>query len=266
MQDPHNLAPICGPCNRGKAARVFTSAPMSERLIKAGELRDKVIRRVLDFDASSQIAQLAAAATTDLHRPAVREAFVEHAPVIVQALADIDQEAADFILEHHCDIRFGEYVAPTVLSLDARGRALHFMATEFCGSQWSSLLADGLSDIVTELVEHGLELVVREFGDADQIQRTDIDSLDMTASPSGFARLADMLVINYTGLIYGAFNATGVANNIWGDGDPPVISVSAEAYVAAHFELSAKWRLSADIPPSLTCLVSWLTEVDRSRP
>ena len=100
VHDPGNLAPICSKCNgparKGSKDQGDKPVVLNE-LQKARKLRPKVIRDVQDFAKPSKTAEaLLRANEADLSNPGARQMFETYAPAVVQKLALLDEDKADF--------------------------------------------------------------------------------------------------------------------------------------------------------------------------
>jgi hypothetical protein len=244
LHGPENLAPICPSCNNWKRDRVLRSGLMEVRLQLIAGHAPTVIKKALAFDATTEIAQFTAALSAGVQQPVMRAALLEQAPQIVQSLADLDESAVDFVITRSAELQFGDdHPARAVLTLDSRGRSIDMVVTELCGSSWSDLLNEGLADVVAETAEEGRSLAAGMFDDAGQMASFVTDWLEIAATPTTLTRHESAVVIGYTGMVHGSYAGDGIANNIWGDGDPAVVDYTAEAYVSARFHLSVRWDL-----------------------
>lgn len=127
LNDPSNLAPICGPCNLEKGNRQIASTRLSLILERAAAKRGRVVREVEHFNLTKSVSPaLLKLVEADLESPDVRSVFVQWAPIIGQRLADIDPQLADFVTTRVLapfELWDGIETVSLDLQLQERGRA-----------------------------------------------------------------------------------------------------------------------------------------------
>ena len=89
LDAPHNLAPICPPCNLRKSNRDVSGFPVVASALHQAWIKQwDVIRRAEFFEGPNTIAKfLKTIATMDFDNPDNREMFEEHMPALVRRLA-----------------------------------------------------------------------------------------------------------------------------------------------------------------------------------
>lgn len=157
VDDPYNLAPICGTCNRKKGALDLTRvAVVASHLDRAHRLRTNVIRRVEAFPAAGTVTKaFVTAIEADPANPKARTAIEEHAPRLVQKIALMDPAIADGYLltrpvcvddpdrRHMWDVR---------VTLDSAGRTSLHVLEDVCGGRLERLLFDPLFSLEESIV------------------------------------------------------------------------------------------------------------------
>lgn len=157
VDDPRNLAPICARCNgkRGKHNKDYSDVPRTMDLLhRAEDLRSRVIDEVMNFSQSGDIAKaLIKANVSNLKDPKVRRAFERHASAIVQKVALLGEEKADFTTIRTADLQIGDYSVDLRISLNARGRTTLTILAEVCGVRLEDVARTGLADLLGELYQ-----------------------------------------------------------------------------------------------------------------
>lgn len=156
-----NLAPICRPCNGAneKGDSVSDGAPIIlSKLMKAEKLSMQVNTEVLRLKAAAVTARnIIEVANMEIEEETMRRLFADHAPSIVQKLANLEESLVDYTsyTGTRLDWRTGR---PFVdLSFDNRGR--------FARDVISGVLMQPFNDVlksITETVEVGSFELVKE--------------------------------------------------------------------------------------------------------
>ncbi len=250
IHDPHNLAPICIPCNgvESKGNATYEAPIVMTRLKTAEKRRSTVIARVQKFGQSGKVAEhLLQASMADLSDPDIRQEFMDHAPAVVQILAMTDQGLGDYhsfrLVEVAVWEEVGNYQRVDV-ALDGRGRTAVALLEEVC----ESTLDDVLHDPVIQLVEEIRDRVTAAFealesddpitaGDAtSDFVTINVDSLD-------FRRFASAVEFTFGGDFEASLSASLVRSAPDGDGTD---EFQGDAVVSGAFSIVAVWELTAD--------------------
>ncbi|MFG1997351.1 hypothetical protein ACGFJ7_45975 [Actinoplanes sp. NPDC048988] len=147
-----NLAPICGACNTEKSNRddVLDSPRFALQLVEARRLASVVERRVREHTGGNAVTRLLTdAAMADLGNTGARQAFLEHAPGIVQKLALIDPSAADFLSSRDVplDLEYDHVVVRA--TLNARGRTTVAVVEELCDFTLPQAIGPAVRQLIT---------------------------------------------------------------------------------------------------------------------
>ena len=137
LDDPMNLAPICPACNGpgGKGDHHQTNVPVVHtKLIKAQHLKPKVVAQVQSFQSNRRLAQsLLMVVEADISRGSARRLFEDQAPAIVQRLAGLGEDKADFLTYRTEAVQLvsGEMLDVRII-LNSRGRTAVTLIEEVC--------------------------------------------------------------------------------------------------------------------------------------
>ncbi|QIY98256.1 HNH endonuclease [Streptomyces sp. S1D4-11] len=249
IDDPQNLAPICSPCNgrRGKGKKVYGPVPVVlSNLDRARELRPKVVRQVSEFGNSKRVAEhLLRASVADLSDPKARRAFEEHAPVVVQKLALVNKEKADFVTFRTVTVLAQDDELPVEvgISLNGRGRTAAAILEDVC----RCAVEDVLEDRVPELVDMVCGDVRTAFEDIEgpagptssgppvrYFTRVDVDSI-------GYERVGALVEFTFGGNFEASFSASLVQDSWDGSG---LTDIQGDAEVSGIFSFVATWDFS----------------------
>lgn len=111
LNDPANLAPICGRCNgpAGKGNQDLTHLPVvATHLRKAQRLKPEVVRRVREFtNRRGLAAAFVTLSAADLDDKETRTFAKDNMPAIVRKLAAAGDDLADFALYRVAEIEVG---------------------------------------------------------------------------------------------------------------------------------------------------------------
>jgi hypothetical protein len=145
LHRPPNLALACGPCNGRKSDRAGLlhtgktgivldqarqHAPEVERLIRSRKTAGVVSRGLIQ------------AITAGVRDPSIRRSLLTHGPLLVQALALLDEgKATGFTTTRHLHLSDGQYVR---VLLDACGRTALGIIEGICASSLDAALEAGI--------------------------------------------------------------------------------------------------------------------------
>ncbi|MCZ7421199.1 HNH endonuclease signature motif containing protein [Verrucosispora sp. WMMA2121] len=179
LHEPANLGPICASCNNDKSDGDYLEAPVVHaKLVDATRHAPAVVRRVKAHKTAVTVGRaLIDAATADLTGPKVRDEFLECAPAVVQTLALLDEDRADFFVYRGLVLYLSGDIMRSSFNLDARGRARYAWVEEICGRAWPGLIEDGMRQMVAH-AEASLEWAIRnKCGDTAGVVSSSTDSL-----------------------------------------------------------------------------------------
>ncbi|MFF0121260.1 hypothetical protein ACFYP0_18960 [Micromonospora arida] len=263
IHDPANLAPICSSCNgpAGKGGEDLSNKPVVlSNLRRAERLRPKVVKQVQTFGNSRKTAEnLIKANETDLSDPRARRAFEDHAPAIVQKLALLGEEKADFLVLRTIDIEIHDRPLTMGLSLNARGRMALTVLEEVCGCPAARVLEEGTRNLVTHLdraVQTELEAIEAPAGQSysgppeNHYLTVEFDSVD-------FERSDEWLVFTFTGSFEGSFSSSLVQDSSDGYG---LDELQGDAEVSGKFEMVGTGELvlgSMQLVEVESCITEW---------
>lgn len=247
IDDPQNLAPICSACNgqRGKGKKEYGPVPMLMGLLqRARALRPTVIDQVARFGNSGRVADhLLRAAEADLADPNVRQAFAEHAPAVVQKLAFLDAEKADFVSFRTVTVAPYLGLLEVGVSLDGRGRTAAAFLKDVC----DCAVEEVIEDRVVKMVEGIRQDVQAEFATAEGLtepttvgtaeyhfMRVDIDSLN-------YERAGSSMEFVFRGTFDMSLTASIVQDSWDGSG---LSDVQGDADISGTFSFVATWELT----------------------
>lgn len=253
LHGPENLAPICSKCNKAKSNQTFQGAgAMLLSLSKAAKLRPRVISAYKKFGLGTRLSNhLLRSIEADLAQKEAREAFEMHAPAIVQKLALLDEEKADYVTYHQVilgdnhPIDFHDIFIPDVgLSLRARGRTAMSILQDVCGCQLTDLLEPRVHDLIG-LLQDGVH---QEFERITEPSRTnagpaEMFQLQVTIETIDYHRYASVLEFMFRGSFDAYLFASLVQDAFDGDG---IQDRQGEAAVAGIFSFTADWPISAE--------------------
>ncbi|WP_329305748.1 HNH endonuclease signature motif containing protein [Streptomyces anulatus] len=253
LHGPENLAPICSNCNRTKSNQTFQGAGfMLLSLSKAAKLRPRVISAYKKFGSGTRLSnQLLRSIEADLTQREAREAFEMHAPAIVQKLALLDEDKADYVTyrqvildDMHPDDLPDIFIPDVVLSLRTRGRTAMSILQDVCGCQLTDLLEPRVHDLI-ELLQ---DRVRQEFESITEPSRTNASPAEMfhlrvTIETIDYHRHASVLEFTFQGSFDAYLVASLVQDALDGDG---IQDRQGEAAVAGTFSFTADWPISAE--------------------
>ncbi|MFE3197908.1 HNH endonuclease [Embleya sp. NPDC059237] len=244
-----NLAPICSAHNgpRGKGNKLYKSGGvMLGYLDTARRLKPTVVKRVKRFGASGKVAEyLLNASETDLNDPAARQAFEEYAPAIVQKLALLDEEKADFSSFQSTVIALdGELSIEAVTSLSSRGRTAAAILLDVCGSKVEDVLVDRVAMLVGMICRNveedfaGIEAPLGPTNSGPPVMtwmRVEVDSID-------YEREGRSIEFTFSGKFEADLTASLVQDNRHGGLD----EIQGDGVVQGTFSFDVAWMWSSD--------------------
>ncbi|MFG1777670.1 HNH endonuclease [Micromonospora sp. NPDC049048] len=246
LDAPANLAPICPSCNNDKRDGDYLDAPvLHKKLVDADRRAPAVVRRVNAYKTAVTVGRaLIAAATADLTGPQARDEFLEFAPAVVQTLALLDEDRADFFVHRDIFLYLSGDIMQASLTLDARGRARYAWVEEICGRAWPDLVEDGMRDLVTH-AQASLEQAIRnECGDTAGIVSSSTDSLTASMEIADVRRDGSLMTCQVSGQLEAHYSA------LVHDADPDapdfeLIYIDVGADVVTRFRLTVSFDLTA---------------------
>ncbi|MFF1613534.1 HNH endonuclease [Amycolatopsis sp. NPDC058278] len=248
---PYNLAPICRPCNAEKGNHDFTNSPRLLSLLKkAHGLAPKVERSVRALEQRRTLSTaLLKAAVVDLSDEITREAFEAGAPAIVQRLASLGAEKADFFISQTFQPEINNRFLQVELVLNERGRTLLAIFEEVAGGDPETSLLEPIA----ELVEQAESAANSAFEAADALRGPDVEPLSANAEfvidHVDFERTLQMqLTFTFTGTFSAEGSTTIARDTVDGDG---VEYIQGDADVTGEFKVVLSWSPS-DPPGDFT--------------
>ncbi|MFC4115052.1 HNH endonuclease [Nonomuraea zeae] len=267
IDGPENLAPICNVCNgtRGKGKMNYGPRPvMLSQLEQARKLRPKVIERVLNFGNSNKVAEyLLKASQTDLKDPNARQAFEEHAPVIVQKLALLDETKADFISFKTVSLEFGEeHPFGIGVSLSGPSRTALAILEGVCGCT----IKDALKSPIGELVDKTRQSARAEFEYIEGPVGPTTSGppitlyLEVVVDSISYERRAQSLVFSFGGKFENEASASLVQQNpLEGHG---LVDLQGDIQASGRFSFDVIWdfwRAPGDVDTGECLIDSWIS-------
>ncbi|MFD3997124.1 HNH endonuclease [Streptomyces sp. NPDC058583] len=262
IDGPENLAPICPVCNgpRGKGNRTYGPVPVVlDQLARAHALRPRVIEQVSKFGNSTRAAEhLLRASESDLNDPRVRQAFEEHAPAIVQKLALLNEDKADFVTFRSTLVQpFYTEPREVGISLNSRGRTAEAFLEDVCGCAVDDVVSRPYADLTRKISIGIQESMANLDGPAGPIVagppefvfiRTDIDSIE-------FERCGRSIEFAFEGNFESILTASLVQTRWDGIG---LEDMQGDADVFGTFSFTATWDFSAETE-TLDTTECWIT-------
>ncbi|MFF2485135.1 HNH endonuclease [Microbacterium sp. NPDC058062] len=180
VDDPENLAVICGRCNRLKSDKDFRNSLAFEMHQKEAAQRADQVRKIVATvrDGHKLASQLVSAAQADLADGEARALFIEFAPAVVQRLAGLDEASVDFVTVETALRAERGLPLDVRLVLDNRLRFVRGLA--------STLWSVDLFDIVREAAEYVVSaltdragLAIDDHGEQPVSARLDVSPPDV---------------------------------------------------------------------------------------
>jgi hypothetical protein len=247
LDRPANLAPICGSCNRKKANDTVTAAILilAMHLTQAGKLEPAVIAAVNAAASSHQIGTwLRQVNKTDLDDTNVRNTFLVEAPAIVQKLALLDPDKADFVTTKSADLDLETLQVPVQLSLNSRGRTAITVLDEILGCPINDAVEPGVDALIPEIAEaarSAVEGTDDDTGEPLNAGPPECYQLSLSIDEIDFARDGTELTVVFAGTFAGVFSGSVVRTGIDGDG---LDELQGDSEVAGRFSFWASWGLT----------------------
>jgi hypothetical protein len=240
----HNLAPICGPCNREKSNTDLTTyLPFLIVLKKAKRLAPMVAKRLRTFQQPSELgAALLRALEVDLSDVQARATFEELAPAVTQRLADLNPANAGHVIFSNVQVEAADEMQDVGLTLDEAGRSAVRALESVVGVQLDDALKAPVTDLfarMSSLAEDALEDHNEGLGTPDaeagsvvwpQIR---IDHVDYRSIPHAEMEFA------FAGSFEAVVEATIARDSLAGDN---VEYVQGEAVVNGRFSFTLTWE------------------------
>lgn len=266
LNDPANLAPICGACNGPlRKGQVELSGPQLDlALAKARRLRPKVIKNVLSFHASRDLAEaVLTVRQADMRDGRVRDLLQSFGPGLVQSLARLDEDLVDYRTYRELDvISAGEPIVVT-LSLDRRAREAKALLENLTGQAIDDLLEGPIVALHGELlrdVQTEIEAVESPNGEANSGPPVSTDlriSLDSIQTEGTLNRVE----FTFAGVMEGSFASSVVRSSADGS---ELDELQGEVYLTAGYTFHAWARIddAVDLEISEPSIDAWEAEVD----
>ncbi|WGW11868.1 hypothetical protein LWF01_17540 [Saxibacter everestensis] len=272
LDDPRNLAPICADCNgpNGKGGNVLAPTPaLGGKLEKAKRMRSDVIKRVNAFNRNSNLGKaLLRVSESDLNNDESRRLFEELAPGVVQKLALINKDKADFQTWRTENVEV-ERQPPLeiVVSVNSRGRTALTILEEVWDCNFSEIFADPVDSLRRQIMDR----TQVEFESIEPLSTGVTNAgppsehyIDITISPIDFSRVGSTVEFTFTGHFDTVLSASLVQGGPDGDG---LDELQGEAVATGSFSFDIQCDSSMDAEnldigePSIT---SWQAIVDLS--
>jgi hypothetical protein len=273
IHDPGNLAPACGNCNgpSNKGGEDWSDLPVvANKLQKARDLRSKVIRDVQDFAKPSKTAEaLIRANDADLSNPGARQMFETYAPAVVQKLALLDEDKADFTsaktVAVEVDATHRDPELEVGIFLRARERKAAAILEDVCGGMIEDVVQEPVIDLfqqIHERVQHDFENVRSNSEELDYpiepitagppvstFMRINVDSLD-------FYRAGPSFEFKFGGEFEASLSASLAQYS--SDGSE-LLELQGDAFVKGRYSFVATWDISegGDIDADDCFIESW---------
>lgn len=281
VHDPANLAPICGSCNREKGSIDYTDSPIVLRRMKqASDLRQDVIDYVVAASSDQEVARHAVTlSTAPLESAPDREAFVRHAPAILQRLVDLAPDAVQFrtglvVISpesddwHDAGGRDELGRARTIAaSLDNQARRTQVILEDVCGVDLTAMLEEAAAAITSALCKDHESWVdgwtSERHPDPLTSGQAGADSLDVAFDAISFEREDDTYEFTFGAEVDAVLVASATRSDSHGDG---LEDVQAEARVNGRVAVRASWAFGdprgkmdfGDVDTSATTADRWI--------
>lgn len=246
LHGPANLGPICVPCNNRKRNNDYLEAPVVyEKLVTARRRAPAVTRRYQAYHTNVAVGRaLVEASTADLAIPQARMEFLANAPAVVQTLALLDENQADFVVQRNVGLHFGESGRMS-LALDARGRARYAWVEEICGRPWHELIKDGMRTLAINLdalLEQGIR---NQCGATASALSSCFDEVTASMEIADLSRDGSLMTCQVIGQLEAHCSAL-VHDADSADPDLGIVHIDVEAHVVVRLFLTVSWDLAAD--------------------
>ncbi|MFE6508139.1 HNH endonuclease [Nocardioides sp. NPDC057764] len=243
----YNLAPICGPCNKKKSSKDLSKlGVVHNHLSSAQKYAPLVTKRVLAFNQQPQLgAALLLAAEVDLTDADTLATFEEGAPAIVQRLAELQPEKADYLTYRAVALEVDDEPHSFYVSLNEQGRAAVNVLEQIAGGVLDEVLKDPIEDLFVRAEE--------ATADALRLHDEGLGAPDV-GKPSIWPSIA-ITIVRYSAIgpgeiefaFEGTFEGWATAfvarDNPWGDG---LEEIEQEATFSCSFIFELTWDLNPD--------------------
>lgn len=241
--DPHaayNLAPICGRCNREKGSDDYTNSPrLLSKLRMALRRAPEIARQARAFTKPGKLhAALLHAAEADLNEPTARQVFEDSAPAIVQRLASLDFEKADFQVEQIVEVVVGDRVHRVRITLNGHGRAAVATFENVAGGNLPEALAVPISQVLARAAASATSTIeMREQMGVPDVEQVTLEVIEIAVTKIELVSTPPaQLEFRFTGII-DTQGSTTVARANPVDGDLEYIQGDIELSAQFLFEL-----------------------------
>jgi hypothetical protein len=156
VDDPENLAVICGRCNRLKSDKNFRNSLAFEMHQKEAAQRADQVRKIVATvrDGHRLANQLVSAAQADLDDEDARALFIEFAPAVVQRLAGADEDSVDFVTVETALRSERGLPLDVRLVLDNRLRFVRTLASTLWSVDLFTIVCEAAECVVSALTDH----------------------------------------------------------------------------------------------------------------
>lgn len=258
---PANLALICGRCNNRKRDRILMTTSLTVILDIARHRSAEVVRRVRAHATAREVARgLIAAVRADLRHPDVRREFLGHAPAVVQTLALLDEQRANFSVYRDFDVPLnGGDLVEVTFDLDTHARMRYGWVEEVCGRTWAEAIQAGLQEAVSRAA------AVADQAIDDQCDTGSVET-DATEPTSAAALRASMeisdlhlegsrLSCELRGILSGVYDAVVTVADP--DGPPlETTDLAVTVDLSIPFTLAVSWDLAEGRTGPITTTLS----------
>lgn len=249
LNDPANLAPICGRCNgpATKGSDDMSNVPVvASRIRRAMRLKPEVERRVREF---TNRRGLAAAFVTlnaaDLEDDDTRRFFKENMPSIVRKLAAAGDDLADFALYRVADVEVGGgELLGTAIELEGASKRAAQMLETLAGVTIQAVVQKPIADLWQQV--HGrVRSAFEDTGDDEvfgptnsgpptaHYVRVDINAVESYRSGARFE-------FTFSGEFESHLSASLVRDNPYG-WELGYLDLQGDAAVEGTFSFTATW-------------------------
>ena len=260
----YNLAPICSDCNKLKKGEDLTQVPaVISKLKLARGLADTVAKRVQSFSRASKLGEaLLLAAEVDLTDADTRATFEEGAPAIVQRLAELGAEKADYLTHREVTIEAGYEQHSFLVSLNEQGRAAVGVLEQVGGGVLEEVLEEPIRNLFRQ-TEDATADAFREHDEglgAPDVGTVSIDWTTISISTVRYSAIGpSQIEFEFAGAFEGWVTGSIARDRTDGDG---IEEVQGDATISCGFKFDLVWELEADGSGSFFFDQVWLENFD----
>lgn len=249
LNDPANLAPICGRCNgsAGKGSLDMTHLPVvATHLRKAQRHKPEVERRVGEFTNRRELAKAFVTLTAaDLDATETRTFFKENMPSIVRKLAAVGDDIADFALYRVAEVEVGggELLEAAIELEDSSKRVAQLLET-LGGVSIQTVVQAPIADLWQQ-IHNRVHSAFEDTGDEEVWGPTNAGPptslyfrVDITAAES--TRIGARFEFTFSGEFESHLAASLVRDNPYG-WTSTVLDLQGDAVVEGTFSFTATW-------------------------